>query len=62
MLIGVFILYRQFLPLYNLDIIPWRYILSKQPQPGTLQAGSDRNVDEVENEKNLVQIAKFIYI
>ena len=36
MLIGILILYNQFLPLYDLGIIPWRYIFLKQPQPGTL--------------------------
>ena len=29
-LIGIFGLYDQLLPLYELDIIPWIYILSKQ--------------------------------
>ena len=32
-LIGIFGFYIQSLPLYKQDIIPWRYILSKQPQP-----------------------------
>ena len=36
MIIGIFGLYSQFLTLYDLDIIPWRYILSKRPKPGTL--------------------------
>ena len=36
MLIGIFGLYRQFMPLYELYIRPWRYIFSKQPQPETL--------------------------
>ena len=26
MLIGIFVFYRQFLPLYELYIIPWRYV------------------------------------
>ena len=34
MLIGIFVLYIQFFHIYELDIIPWRYILSKKPQPG----------------------------
>ena len=32
-IIGIFVFYSQFLPLYKLDIRPWRYILSKFPQP-----------------------------
>ena len=36
MLIGIFVLYIQFSPLYDLDIIPWRYILLNKLQPGTL--------------------------
>ena len=36
MLIGIFGLFSHFLPLYDLDIRPWKYILSNQPQPGTL--------------------------
>ena len=36
MLVGIFGLYSQFLPLYKLDIRPWRYILSNQNQPGIL--------------------------
>ena len=36
MLIGIFGLYSQFLNLYEMDIIPWRYTLSNQPQLGTL--------------------------
>ena len=36
MLIGIFELYSQFLPLYDMDIRPWRYIFLKQTQPGTL--------------------------
>ena len=35
MLIGVFGFYNPFLPLYNLYIRPWRYILLNHPQPGT---------------------------
>ena len=34
--IGVFGSYRQFLPLYEMYIITWRYILSKHPKPGKL--------------------------
>ena len=41
MLIGLFGFYSQFLPLYELYIRPWRYILSKQPQPGTLYQKED---------------------
>ena len=33
MLIGIFGFYIQFLPLYDLDIRPWRYMFSKKPQP-----------------------------
>ena len=36
MIIDIFGFYSQFFPLYDLDIRPWRYILSKQPQQGTL--------------------------
>ena len=36
MIIGLFGFYRQFLPLYKLDVRPCRYILSKHPQPRTL--------------------------
>ena len=36
MLIGIFGFYIQYLPLYDLDIRRWRYILSKQPQLGKL--------------------------
>ena len=35
-LIGIFGVYSQFLPLYELYVIPWGYILSKQPQLGSL--------------------------
>ena len=35
-LIGIFGLYSHFLPLYELDIRPWRYIFLNQPQLGTL--------------------------
>ena len=33
MIIGLFGFYIQLLPLYELDITPWSYMLSKQPQP-----------------------------
>ena len=36
MLINLFGFYIQFLPLYELDIRPWRCIFSKQTQLGTL--------------------------
>ena len=36
MLIGIFGFYSQLLPLYELYIRPWVYILSNQNQPGTL--------------------------
>ena len=36
MIIGVFGSYRNLLLLYELDIIPWRYILPNQPQTGIL--------------------------
>ena len=44
MLIVIFVLYSQFLPLYELDVIPWRYILSKQPQPGTLSQKKEMEI------------------
>ena len=31
MIIGIFGLYSQFLPLYDLDIIPWSYNFQKHP-------------------------------
>ena len=36
MLIGIFVFYNHFLPLYYPYIRPWIYILSKQPQIGAL--------------------------
>ena len=36
MIIGIFRFYIQFLPLNDLETIPWRYIWSNQPQPGAL--------------------------
>ena len=41
MLIGIFVLYSQFLSLYDLDIRPWRYILFSQIHPGTLYKKED---------------------
>ena len=35
-LIGLFVFYKQLLPLYEMYIRPWRYILLTQPQPGTI--------------------------
>ena len=40
-LIRLFGLYSQFLPLYELEIRPCRYILSNQPQPGTISQNGD---------------------
>ena len=40
-IIGILGLYSQFLPLYELNIQPWRYILSKMPQPGKLSQKED---------------------
>ena len=36
MIIGIFRFYRQLLPLYDPYIRPWRYISSKNLQPGKL--------------------------
>ena len=36
MIIGIFVFYIQFFPLYELGIRPWMYIFSKQPQLGRL--------------------------
>ena len=41
MIIGIFGLYSQFLPLYELHIRPWRFIFSKKPQPGKLSQKED---------------------
>ena len=42
MLIGLFELYSQFLPLYELDIIPWRYIFVKVASTSdTISEGGD---------------------
>ena len=41
MLVGIFGLYIQFLPLYDTDIRPWSYILSKKPQPGEISKKED---------------------
>ena len=41
MIIGVFILYSQLLPLYEMDIKNWRYIFSKHPQPVKLYQNED---------------------
>ena len=40
-LIGIFGFYSQFLPLYDLHIRPWKYILSNNPQLGTLSQKED---------------------
>ena len=39
MIIGIFGLYSQLFPLYDLDIRPWRYIFSKYPQAGKFSKG-----------------------
>ena len=41
MIIGIFVLYIHFLPQYDLDIRPWRWILLNQPQIGTLSKNED---------------------
>ena len=41
MLIGIFGLYSQYLTLYDLYIRPWRYILLKHTQPGTISKNED---------------------
>ena len=44
MLIGIFVFYSYLLPLYNLDIRPWRHIFSNQPQLGTLPKNEDMEI------------------
>ena len=44
MIIGIFGFYRKFLPLYDLDIIPWRYILSNHPESGTLSQKEEMEI------------------
>ena len=46
MLIGVFSLYSQFLYLYEMDIRPWRYILSNQPQIWTISKKEEMELME----------------
>ena len=48
MLIGVFGFYSQLLTLYEIYIIPWKYILSNQSQPGTIS-----QKEEIELMQNL---------
>ena len=44
MIIGMFGFYSKFLPLYELDIKPWRHILSRQPPPGELSAQEENKL------------------
>ena len=64
MLIGLFGLYSQFLSLYELDIRPWRYILSKQPQPGALSQKEEmelmQNIWSIEDQRLLERLKKDI--
>ena len=64
MLIGVFGFYRQFLTLYDLDIIPWRYIFSNKSQPGTLSKKEEmelmQNLWNPENQRLLERLKKDI--
>ena len=64
MLIGIFGFYIQFLPIYELDIIPWRYILSKQPQPGAIYQNENmelpQNLWNTEDQRLLERLKKDI--
>ena len=64
MLIGISGLYSQFLTLYELDIRPWRYILSKQTQPGALSQKEDmeliQNLCNPEYQRLLERLKKYI--
>ena len=46
MIIGMFGFYSKFLPMYELDIKPWRHILSRQPLPGELSAQEEKKLME----------------
>ena len=46
MIIGIFGLYIQVLTLYELDIRPWRYILSNYPQIVTLPQKKDMELTQ----------------
>ena len=64
MIIRLFGLYSQFLTIDKLDIIPWRYIFSKQPQPGTLYQKEDmeilQNLWNLEDQRLLERLKKYI--
>ena len=64
-LIGIFGFYIQFLPIYELDIRLWRYILSKQPQPGKLSQKEEielmQNLWNSEKQSLLEHLKKYIY-
>ena len=64
MIIGIFELYIQLLPIYELYIIPWSYILLKQSQPGTLYQEEDmelmQSLCNIEGEKLLERLNKDI--
>ena len=65
MLIGIFGFYSQFLPLYDLDIKPWRYNLLNQPQPGTLSQKEEmelmQNLWNPEDQRLLERLKKYIF-
>eukprot|EP00957_Ditylum_brightwellii_P168914 12856962-Ditylum_brightwellii.AAC.1 len=44
MLVGVFGFYSKHLPLYELEIQPWRGILLKQPRPGEVSVEEEKRL------------------
>ena len=64
MLVGILGLYSQFLPLYNLDIRPWRYIFSEQTQTGKLSRKEEmelmQNIWNPEDQRLMELLYKYI--
>ena len=64
MLIGIIGLYSQFLPIYELYTRPWRYILSKKPQPETLYQKDQMELMQklwnIEDQRLLERLNKYI--
>ena len=65
MLIGLFVFYCQFFPLYYLDIRTWRYIFLKQNQLGTIFKEEYmplmHNLWDIEDQSLLEQLKEYIY-
>ena len=61
MLIGCFGFYSRWLPLYELEIAPWRAIVAKQPKPGTCSVAEEEELMSKlwgETEEKLLQKLK----